>query len=365
VIALLDASLSMQWDKLDTGYLLLEKLLRSLRTADRFNVVLFNSAVTAFTPAPGAADAEAVDRALTFVRRQTLRGGSDIAAALDRALDMTGPNTYVVLLTDGGATDGLIGNAGLEAAFTEKWRRKRSAERPRLFVFGVGGDANVALLRRLGALNGVFEWASGTESADFKIAQFLAKIGRFPIANLRLDASPSAGLSLIYPLEDSVFGGSRQVWIGQYRSSSPEVRFTATGERDGKTVTLTANAPLPGQSSGSPELPRTWARARVDALLDKIDREGEDQAAIEEIIALSRKYKFVTPYTSFLAAPRALLRPRLIQPGDPILRVKTDPRIKSVIAVFPFGTVETLRLDICVSVIPTGCVSLVFCDCLP
>jgi Ca-activated chloride channel homolog len=36
------------------------------------------------------------------------------------------------------------------------------------------------------------------------------------------------------------------------------------------------------------------------------------------------------------------LRPRLIQPGDPVLRVKTNESINSIFAVFPFG--ETLPL---------------------
>jgi Ca-activated chloride channel family protein len=81
----------------------------------------------------------------------------------------------------------------------------------------------------------------------------------------------------------------------------------------------------------------------VDALLEKIERDGEDQASIDEIIRLARKYKFVTPYTSFLAVPRALLRPRVIRPGDPVLRVKTDESIRSVIALFPFGLVQPLR----------------------
>jgi Ca-activated chloride channel family protein len=49
------------------------------------------------------------------------------------------------------------------------------------------------------------------------------------------------------------------------------------------------------------------------------------------------------PYTSFLAAPRALLRPRLIRPGDPVLRIKTDASIRSVVAMFPFGLVKQLR----------------------
>ncbi len=81
----------------------------------------------------------------------------------------------------------------------------------------------------------------------------------------------------------------------------------------------------------------------MQALLDQIEREGETEAAIQEIIRLARKYKFVTPYTSFLAAPRALLRPRVIRPGDPVLRIHTDPTIVSVIALFPFGLEKQLR----------------------
>jgi len=78
-------------------------------------------------------------------------------------------------------------------------------------------------------------------------------------------------------------------------------------------------------------------------LLEKIERDGEDAASIDEIIRLSRQYKFVTPYTSFLAVPRALLRPRVIRPGDPVIRVKTDSAIVSVVAMFPFGLVKKLR----------------------
>jgi Ca-activated chloride channel homolog len=80
----------------------------------------------------------------------------------------------------------------------------------------------------------------------------------------------------------------------------------------------------------------------VDDLLRRIEAEGERREWIEEIIALSKRYKFITPYTAFLAAPRSLLRPRRIQPGDPVLRVECDPGTISATALFPFG----LKLDL-------------------
>jgi Ca-activated chloride channel family protein len=52
---------------------------------------------------------------------------------------------------------------------------------------------------------------------------------------------------------------------------------------------------------------------------------------------------FVTQYTSFLAAPRSLLRPRAMKAGDPILRVKTVAGINAVVAHFPFGLTKPLH----------------------
>jgi Ca-activated chloride channel family protein len=132
-------------------------------------------------------------------------------------------------------------------------------------------------------------------------------------------------------------------WVGQYARPGLDAAFSARGIRNGQPLEMRATSAFPAESLEHGGLPRTWARARVDALLDKIARDGEDRASVDEIIALARKYKFVTPYTSFLAAPRALLRPRVIKPGDPIIRVATDESITSVVALFPFGLVKPLR----------------------
>jgi Ca-activated chloride channel family protein len=131
--------------------------------------------------------------------------------------------------------------------------------------------------------------------------------------------------------------------VGRYQKPKQDAAFALHGVREGTPLEISAKASLPRESLDHPQLPRLWARARVDALLEKIQREGEDQATIDEIIRLARQYKFVTPYTSFLAVPRALLRPRVIRPGDPVLRVKTDESIVSVVALFPFGLVQKLR----------------------
>ncbi|MBX9604261.1 MAG: VIT and VWA domain-containing protein [Bryobacteraceae bacterium] len=334
VIALFDASLSMQWEKLERSYQALEALLRSLRPGDRFNVILFNSQVAPFASAPQAASPETIEKALAFLKSQKLRGGTNLTLALETGLSQSGPASYLVLISDGGATEGGVRNSRIHENYARKWSALPAERRPRTYVYGVGDDANGPLLKLLARQNGVMEWVRSTEPAEFKLNAFLSKIGRSPVPGLSLAANPPSNFTLIYPLEEGVFPGSMAQWVGQYANPGPATFQVGPARRQ---VTL------PAQAIDNAYLPRAWAKARVDALLQKIDREGEDAATIDEIIRLSRKYKFVTPYTSFLAAPRALLRPRLIRPGDPVLRVRTDAAIVSVVAMFPFGLTKPLR----------------------
>ncbi len=336
IVALFDTSLSMQWEKLEREFQTFEALVRLLKPTDEFNLIVYNDKVAPYSPAPVAATPDAIEKALSFLRAAALRGGTNMQTALDAALAQPfAHDPYIVVLGDLGATRGILQNGKLAEWYAVEWRRAAEAKRPRTYVFAVGDDANLPLARMLARNNGVLESVRSTEPIDFKLKAFLSKIGRKPVDNLRLSMSAPTNFSLVYPLEETVFRGSKQTWVGQYEKPAAQATFSVQQMR--------ATVPLPAQNTEHEFLPRAWAKARVDALLDKIERDGEDQASIDEIIRLSRKYKFVTPYTSFLAAPRALLRPRLIRPGDPVLRVKTDESITSVVAMFPFGTVKKLR----------------------
>ena len=76
----------MQWEKLERSYQALERLLRSLRPVDRFNLLLFNNQIQTFQSGPVAAEPAAVQRALDFVRGSKLRGGTDLQQVLQAGL---------------------------------------------------------------------------------------------------------------------------------------------------------------------------------------------------------------------------------------------------------------------------------------
>lgn len=343
VIVALDTSLSMSGEKLDRAYEAVAYFLGALRPEDRFNLLLFNDDVALFSEKPVAGEPAEVERALQFVRGSYLSGGTNLAGALERAvaaadtLPKLGGERAIVLVTDGNPTDSTV-----EAKRVLETARMRNGAGPRarISVFGIGLDTRLPLLGALASESrGFFVWARETEDLAFKLKAFFSKVGRTPVDDVAL-AVAGGDVHQVYP-ETGVtgYGGSAVHFFGRYRQPGPAT-FRVTGSGG---LGLESRFELPERADGHREVPRLWARARVDFLLARIELEGETEEAIDEIIALSKQHRFVTPYTSFIAAPRSLLRPRTIRPGDPVLRVRADESIVSIVAVFPFGLVKPLR----------------------
>lgn len=273
-----------------------------------------------------------------------LGGGSDLRKVLEKAVELSSQfppgERSVVLVSDANPT---MGTRSLKQIL-QAVQKNNGESTTRVFAFGLGSDANGTLLEELAKTgHGYFARARETEDITTALKIFFDHVGSTSIEDARLTANDTNNLYQVYASGDYSFDGSSLAFVGRYRTPSPRTNVTVTGRFGTETIKLSRDVVLPELADIHSHLPRVWARARVDALLREMDLNGEREDYISEIIRLSQKYRFVTPYTAFIAAPRALLRPRLIQPGDPVLRVKTDESINSVFAVFPFG--ETLPLQ--------------------
>ena len=343
VILLLDTSLSMYGEKLKRAVEALDYFLNSFSPQDHFDLVLFNEETYTFSPAPLPATPDNVERALAFIRNSMLGSGSDLRKVLEKAVELSSQfpqgERSIVLVSDANPT---LGTRNLKQIL-QTLPPNNGVNSTRVFAFGLGSDANGTLLEELAKTgHGHFSRARETEDITTALKIFFDHIGSTSIENSRLTSSDASNLYQVYATGDYSFDGSSLAFVGRYRRPSPQATVTVTGQFGTETIKLSRDVVLPELAEIHSHLPRVWARARVDALLREMDLNGEREDYIAEIIRLSQKYRFVTPYTAFIAAPRALLRPRLIQPGDPVLRVKTDESINSVFAVFPFG--ETLPL---------------------
>jgi Ca-activated chloride channel family protein len=326
---LFDTSLSNRWGSLETGWAFLNRLLARLTPADRLVLVPFDR-----TPAPDpsglvpATDA-ARSASLAFLRSRLLAPGTDTSAAV-RAAAVLLPNdasARLVLVTDGVEPPGDLLKAAqgrpLFAVLTGDERREAYAVAARQLLPLPPGSA-----------------AQPPAGEGLFLAQLLADLSR-------KDAKEAAKADLPFVVRDGdpklrdVYGvltqpplaGSLSAWVGRYAQPA-----RTTIEMAGSSVP----AVFSEKALEARDLPRRWARARVDDLLRRIELEGEKREWVEEILELSRRYKFVTPYTAFLAAPRSLLRPRRIQPGDPIIRIEAMPGTVAAAALLPFGK----RLDL-------------------
>jgi len=343
VILLLDTSLSMYGEKLKRSVEALDYFLNALSPQDHFDLVLFNEETYAFSPTPLPATSDNVEHALDFIRNSMLGGGTDLRQALEKAVDLSSQfppgERSVVLVSDANPT---LGTRNLKQIL-QALQTNNGSTPARVFAFGLGSDVNGSLLAELAKMgHGYFARARETEDITTALKVFFDHVGSTSIENLHLTAETANNLYQVYASGDYGFDGSSVAFVGRYRTPSPRTTVTVTGQFGTETIKLSRDVVLPELADIHSHLPRVWARARVDALLREMDLNGEREDYIAEIIRLSQKYRFVTPYTAFIAAPRALLRPRLIQPGDPVLRVRTDESINSVFAVFPFG--ETLPL---------------------
>jgi Ca-activated chloride channel family protein len=338
IVMLLDTSLSMYGDKLIRAVEAIDFFLHELNPDDQFNLVLFNQESTTFSPQPVAATPDAVEQALQFVRNSSLSGGTNIKRALERAVDQTARfldgEPSIVLISDANAT--------LETSKITSIASVLGKQRGRVFAFGLGNDTNRSLLQELTErTHGYFDQARETEDISLKLKLFFAKVGSADIGSLGLNSSNTANLSDVYASTSNSYPGSSLSFVGRYKKPETET-ITLSAVKGDEKIVLTQQVDLPDLEAAHEYLPRVWAKARIDALLRVMNIDGERDDYIDEIIRLSEKYKLVTPYTAFLAAPRSLLRPRLIEPGDPVIRVRTDPAVTSVTAVLPFG--ETLPM---------------------
>ena len=343
VSILLDTSLSMYGDKLKQSVESIDFFLHGLKEQDEFNLILFGDETKVFSEKALPATPETVEQALNFIKNSYLGGGTNLKKAFEKATELSenfsAGERSIVLISDVNPTLETTKIRTLTDLF-----KTNSANPVKLYAFALGSDANTALLEELTAkTHGYFTKLRETEDVSAALKIFFSKVGTPTIENLHFSADDAENFYQVYPTAENSFDGSSFSFVGRYRTPKTSEAINFSARFGAFNLALSNNVNLPEFADFHKHLPRLWAKARIDALVREINLSGEREDYINEIIRLSQKYKIVSPYTAFVAAPRALLRPRLIQPGDPVIRVKTDKRIAEVFAVLPFGETQPLK----------------------
>ncbi len=148
------------------------------------------------------------------------------------------------------------------------------------------------------------------ERIDDRTAQLFDRVGSPVLADLKVESDGVKAAEIEPRRLPDLFRGGEVVIAGRYCGSGA-CRITLRGRAPGGEQALAFDVVFPERDAADFEVARLWARRRVGALFDQVRlNDRPEKELVDEIIALSKKYRVVAPYTSFLIS----------EEGDPSAR---------------------------------------------
>ena len=307
LIFALDRSGSMAGEKMEQGREALKFAVRSLNDGDQVNIVDYGTTVEAFADTAVPVTAETRTALLAYIDGLEAMGGTYIHGALTRSLEMLRGDEraeMVVFLTDGKPT---VGERDIEQILVDV--STANQERARIFVFGVGHEVNTHLLDRLSGQNGgASSYVQPGEDIEVAVSAFYAKVSSPVLEDLEVVFVGGRRSDFYPPALPDMFRGAQVVQLGRLEGDG-EMTVVLSGEVQGQPTVFEGEVNVGNQ--GPEFLPRLWATRKVGFLLDEIRLHGEEQELVDAIVALSKRYGIITPYTSFLIVEDDLPVPTL------------------------------------------------------
>jgi hypothetical protein len=120
------------------------------------------------------------------------------------------------------------------------------------------------------------------------------------LVDLALDWG-DAKVSDVFPKTlPNIYQGTQLVITGRYKEGGA-ADITLTGFLNTVKQSFPVKAVFAGESNENLFVSRFWAKAKADDLMLQMQTYGQRSELKDEVIALSKKYQFATPFTSFVA----------------------------------------------------------------
>jgi len=342
---LIDKSFSMRGDKLE----IIKKLfsnMRSLEGYSGFNALFFDTKPGALSGEFLNCDEAGFSRLRSRIAKLRPFGASKPSEAVREFIKMCsgcGSEVNAILISDG-LYPAAEGSRPLTKILREALAANEQA-RKKLTISALAagtGCENDRLAMVSNAFMGEFREVKNPfdNEAQLIVASILKSMagGIFKNVSFKCAESPSG----LYPRgTQNVNYDSECYAVGKLDKKSDinlEMEYEFKGSRGARTIKAAAV-----KESTAWYVPLLWARQRVNYLTARIEEEGENEDMRKEIVELSKRFNFVTKFTSFLAVPPSVLRPRRIKPGDPEITVTADKDSKLVLVKLPFA--EALKAE--------------------
>jgi len=296
-----DVSSSMEGMRIQQLKQALDQFLDLLSPDDRFNIITFGTHVTQYQPDLVPATFDYVYAAHAFVYQMYALGMTNIEGALRTSLSQSFGNqtsNNLIFLTDGKPTFGET-RVDVLADSANAMNRKNV----RIFSFGIGEDLSKPLLIRLARENhGYPTFISADDSIALTVTNHFNRMSQPVLSDIRLDFGGLNQWDRYPKMIPDLFWGSQTLLLGLYSNSGVfNVKLNAHTFQD--SVELKQTIAFTDSAGGHRAVPRLWAQAKIQFLLEQIEIYGENQELVDQIIDLSIRFGILTKYTAFYSDP--------------------------------------------------------------
>jgi Ca-activated chloride channel family protein len=297
VVFVVDTSGSMNGTSIRQAKAALRQGLGYLSQDDRFNLIHFNSDSHQLFPESVPSYTSYLLEAESFIDRLNANGGTNMAPALDDALNLplqTGLLRQIVFITDGS-----VGNEGeLLLQIGEDLRDSR------LFTVSIGSAPNSWFMRKAAETGrGSHTHIGRLEEVEERMSLLWSQIQYPALKDICVDWGMEAEF---YPgIVPDLYAGE-PLWLYARLPRQPR-DVTVCGELEGRPWQQDSTL-LPG--AGSENLATLWARSKIEALEDSRIFGTEPEFIRAEVTLLAMNFGLLTPYTSLVAVDRTPSRPQ-------------------------------------------------------
>lgn len=296
VLLVCDTSGSMDSANRETQASFVGAMLTCLGKDDRFNIAVCDAETKFLFKEPVSPDEENVDQARTWLEDRISLGWTDLDAAFDGIQKRIGKKTHVIYIGDGVVTARDVNPQAFAARVRSLYGKKSKGT---FHAVSTGSSFESVVLKAIASLGRGSVRSIGSGQTTLAVAmELLNEIAQPGVRDLKVEFK-GLQVAAVYPEElPNLAAGTQQILIGRYLPTGEDQsgEIIITGTRGGETVRYSAKIPLKDAEKGNSFIPRLWARAHMDQLL----QQGSNQFIRDEIISLSEEFHIITPYTSLL-----------------------------------------------------------------
>ncbi len=298
LIFVLDTSGSMAGSSIVQARAALVLAISRLDGHDRFNVIEFNSSARRLFSKAQIADTLHKNQAISFVNGLSGDGGTEIASALNLALDAKGDHErirQVIFLTDG--------SVGNESQLLSMIAARLGDSR--LFTVGIGSAPNSYFMSRAATMGrGSFTYIGKSSEVQEKMMRLFKKLEYPAITDIGVKTVSGQPLELYPDPIPDLYQGEPLLVSMRLSGESDVVRIS--GRRGGRVWQQDINTK---QLIGRPGIAALWARKKIRSLMDSLALAGDEKEVRGKVLATALAHHLLSRYTSLVAVEKKISRP--------------------------------------------------------